>query len=316
MEHKPELEEAQALHLLSPAISDISESSVATVVNSPSPSHFRQGFGCEPSSDCATQDKTASTVHLLLDDAKIASEAYHTDFRDSSLRYVSAPPKHETNGRTWPLDALKKQQVYPNLVVPDGLEKTQYKGLEIGEDVIRSFEVTAPEVIQKGRKDFSSIVIIVISLYSTVMSGLWFAIAAYRPHWGYRVSSHGTIRPDNASLLSTLLAKSIEVSLGAAFVAFLGQKLSHRAFFHPSRGISISEMSMRAWVVQPGTMISHWNILRNGILSWLGLATFLVAWLAMLHTSASDALSKISRRIPCTCTRASNCPASNLPGIG
>ena len=300
MEQNPEVKEAQALHLLSPAISDISEGSVATVVNSPSPSHFHQGFGYEPSSDRATQEKDASTVHLLLDDATIASEADHTDLKDSSNHYLSVPPKHGTNERTWPLDARTKSHTYPSLVVTDGPENTQCKGLGIGEDVITSVDFTAIKGIQKGRKDLFSIVILGISFYSTVMSGSWFAIAVYRPHWGHLVSSHGPVKPDNASLISTLFAKSIEISLGTAFVAFLGQKLSHRAFSNPSRGISIAEMSMRAWVVQPGSMISHWSILRNGILSWLGLATFFVAWLALLYTSASDALSKISCSILCT----------------
>ena len=300
MEQNPEVKEAQALHLLSPAISDISESSVATVVNTPSPSHFHQGFGCEPSSDRATQDEDASTVHLLLDDATNVSEADHAKSRDSNFHYLSVPPKHGTNGRTWPLDALTKSHAYPSLIVSDGSEKAQCKGLGIGEDVIPSFDFTATKGIQKSRKDLISIAILGLSFYSTIMSGSWFAIAVYRPHWGYLVSSHGPIRPDNASLISTLFAKSIEISLGTAFVAFLGQKLSHRAFFNPSRGISIAEMSMRAWVVQPGSMISHFSILRNGILSWLGLATFFVAWLALLYTSASDALSKISFYTPCT----------------
>ena len=171
-------------------------------------------------------------------------------------------------------------------------------------------------MIQKSRKDFFSIIILLISLYSLAMSGLWLGIALRRPHWGHRISSHGIVKPNDASLVSTLLAKSIEVSFGATFVAFLGQELSHRAFFDPSRGISIAEMSMRAWVVQPGTMIAHWNRLRCGVSSSLGLATFFVAWFAMLYTSASDALGKISHRIPYACPRASRCPVLYVLRIG
>ena len=306
MEHKAEVEEeAQALHLLSPAISDISEGSVATVVNSPSPRHFHQGFGCESSSDHATQDKDASTVHLLIDNATTGPETPHVDLKDRSLHYVSAPPKHGTDGHTWPLDASKQPHVYFNAVAPGGIEKVRGKGLKVSEDMI-----------QKSRKDFFSIIILLISLYSLAMSGLWLGIALRRPHWGHRISSHGIVKPNDASLVSTLLAKSIEVSFGATFVAFLGQELSHRAFFDPSRGISIAEMSMRAWVVQPGTMIAHWNRLRCGVSSSLGLATFFVAWFAMLYTSASDALGKISHRIPYACPRASRCPVLYVLRIG
>ncbi|KAL8790407.1 MAG: hypothetical protein Q9195_006363 [Heterodermia aff. obscurata] len=179
MEHKPEVQEAQALHLLSPAISDISESSVATVVNSPS--QFSQGFGCEPSGNYATQEKDNTTVHLLSDDAKIASGAHHTDSRDRSLHYASSPPKNGTSGRTWPLKTSRKSHTYPNIAVPDGLMKAQCETLEVGEDAIPPFDFVAQEVIQKGRKNLFSIAILIISLYSTIMSGLWVAIAALSP---------------------------------------------------------------------------------------------------------------------------------------
>ena len=294
------------MHLLSPTASNISESSVETIINSPSPNQFRQGFGCEPSSDRATEDENASTVHLLPEDATNGSEAPHTISRDRSLHDVPVSLKHGTNDQTWPLDASKSSHVYHNPVAPDSLEKVSGTDLRIGEDTIPSFDFMPPG-IHKGRKDFFKSITIVIALYSTVMSGLWLVIAACRPHWGHRISSHGIVKPDNASLISTLLAKSIEISLGAAFVTFLGQKLSQRAFFQPSKGISIAEMSMRAWVVQPGTIFAHWNILRNGISSWLGLATFFVAWMAMLYTTASDALGKHLPHVLGECISTSSC---------
>ena len=315
MERQLEREETHILHMLSPAVSNISENSVATVVNSPSPSYSRQGFDCEPSSDRAPQDQNSSTVHLLSNDATIGSEALHTTSRDRSLHYSSAPPRRGTDGQTRSLDASKNPHVYHNLVQPDGLEKVHGNGIEIGKDLNSSFDFRPPNVKHKGRRDFFNFIILVISLYSTFMSGLWLVIAVRRPHWGRRISSHGTIKPDDASLVFTLLAKSIEISLSTAFVAFLGQKLSQRAF-QQSKGVSIAEMSMRAWVVQPGTMLAHWNILRNGILSWLGLATFFAAWMAMLYTTASDALGKLLLHILCACPRDFRYPALDVLRIG
>jgi hypothetical protein len=49
------------------------------------------------------------------------------------------------------------------------------------------------------------------------------------------------------------MAKLIELSFVTAFVAFLGQVLSRRAFMKDhGRGVTLSELSMWRWVVQPG----------------------------------------------------------------
>ena len=74
------------------------------------------------------------------------------------------------------------------------------------------------------------------------------------------------------------------------FVSFLGQVLSHRAFVKDSRGITIAEMSMRVWVQQPGTMITHWEAVRYAGLTFLGAISLTAAFIAMLYTTESDAL--------------------------
>lgn len=56
--------------------------------------------------------------------------------------------------------------------------------------------------------------------------------------------------PATASLLAAGFAKSIELSFVTVFVTFLGQVLSRRALIKRSRGITISEMSMRQWIMQ------------------------------------------------------------------
>ena len=56
------------------------------------------------------------------------------------------------------------------------------------------------------------------------------------------------------------------------------------------RGVSIAEMTMRTWVIQPGSMITHWQNIRYAGLSILGVITLTAALVAMLYTTASDAL--------------------------
>jgi hypothetical protein len=95
--------------------------------------------------------------------------------------------------------------------------------------------------------------LIFISLFSCLFSGIFLALAIRAPHYGRRITSHGPMTPSDAILLTTVMAKLIELSFVTAFVAFLGQVLSRRAFMKDhGRGVTLSELSMWRWVVQPG----------------------------------------------------------------
>ena len=69
-----------------------------------------------------------------------------------------------------------------------------------------------------------------------------------------------------------------------------GQVLSRRAVSKRSKGVTLAEMSMRNWIMQPGTMLTHWETVRYAAFSFLGLVALAAAVMAMLYTSASDAL--------------------------
>lgn len=47
---------------------------------------------------------------------------------------------------------------------------------------------------------------------------------------------------------------------------------------------------MRSWVMQPGTLITHWETVRGAALTLLGALALLTAFAAMVYTTASDAL--------------------------
>ncbi|KAK3076724.1 hypothetical protein LTS18_012230, partial [Coniosporium uncinatum] len=49
-------------------------------------------------------------------------------------------------------------------------------------------------------------------------------------------------------------------------------------------------MSMRSWIMQPGTMITHYESVKYAALTVLGAASLTVAVMAMLYTTAADAL--------------------------
>ena len=129
----------------------------------------------------------------------------------------------------------------------------------------------------------------VLSVYSTLLSALWLGVAIARPRFGHRISD-SRLPPATASLLAAAIAKSIELSFVTVFVTFLGQVLSRRALIKRSRGITISEMSMRQWVMQPGTMITHWETVRYAALTFLGGIALVGAVTAIFYTTASDAL--------------------------
>lgn len=145
-----------------------------------------------------------------------------------------------------------------------------------------------------GRWSAIYITLLVLTIYSTVLSGLWLGVALRKPRYGRHITTNGRFPPATASLLCTAIAKTIELSFVTVFVALIGQVLSRRAFNGESKGFTIAEMSMRTWVMQPGTMIIHWLTVRIAAFSILGAISLAAAIMAMLYTTASDALGKSS----------------------
>ncbi|KAJ5135855.1 uncharacterized protein N7515_005133 [Penicillium bovifimosum] len=143
-------------------------------------------------------------------------------------------------------------------------------------------------VLQK-RLSWVPLTVLILAIYATVFSGLYLAIALRKPRWT-NVSSDGPLVPSTAALLSAFFAKTIELAYVTVCVAFLGQVLSRRALMRDSRGISISDMNMRAWIMQPGSMIVHWEALRYSGLTFLGAIALVATFVAMLYTTAAQAL--------------------------
>lgn len=123
------------------------------------------------------------------------------------------------------------------------------------------------------------------------MSCLYLIVAVCGPRYGRHIGTNGVLTSANANLLTALLAKSIEISFATVYVAVLGQVLWRRALSTSNgSGVTLAQMEMRSWVMQPGTMLTRFTALRSSVLSLLGILTLTAAVVALLYTTASEAL--------------------------
>ncbi|KAI0012649.1 hypothetical protein F4779DRAFT_632858 [Xylariaceae sp. FL0662B] len=135
------------------------------------------------------------------------------------------------------------------------------------------------------------VILIALSIYSTCLSALWLVVSIYQPRYGRGISSSEGWKmvPTTATLLCTLIAKTIELSFVTVFVAFLGQVLTRRALTK-SNGMTLAEMTMRNWVIQPGSMLTYWDGIPSAATTLLGILALLATICSMLYTTASDAM--------------------------
>ncbi|KAJ6036250.1 hypothetical protein N7540_000529 [Penicillium herquei] len=129
----------------------------------------------------------------------------------------------------------------------------------------------------------------ILALYATIFSGIYLVIAFVKPRWS-SVGTGKSMNSSTANLLCAFFAKTIELSYVTICVAFLGQVLSRRALTKDSRGITISDMSMRSWIMQPGSMFVRWETVRYSAMTFLGLIALISTIVAMLYTTAAEAL--------------------------
>ena len=157
-----------------------------------------------------------------------------------------------------------------------------------GFGIDRDFICKSTKPPATDRSSWLSISILTLSIYSTFFSGFWLFIAIIKPRYSHMIGGpHMTVQ--TASVLYAAFAKSIELSFVTVFVALIGQILSKRALGE-RKSMTIAEMSMRSWLLQPGTIIAHWESVRYAAVTWLGAIALIAALMAMLYTTASDAL--------------------------
>ncbi|KAJ5936890.1 hypothetical protein N7466_003340 [Penicillium verhagenii] len=144
------------------------------------------------------------------------------------------------------------------------------------------------ESVYKRRFSCTFITFLIVSIYATVLSGIFLVIACVRPF--YHFINNNAISPHDASTFSTFLSKTIELAYVTAGVALLGQILTRKAITRASPGISLSDINMRSWMAQPGSLILHWKTARHSAWSVLGVFTLAMTLVATLYTTAAEAL--------------------------
>jgi hypothetical protein len=135
--------------------------------------------------------------------------------------------------------------------------------------------------------------IVLICSVSTALSALFVVLASKGQRYGDYIgnSPKASLSISAAILWTSVVAKTIEISFVTGFVAFLGQVLTRKAFDTSSgRGVTLSELTMWRWVVQPGTLVTQSEIARYAGLSTLGVLTLLSTVLSTLYVTAATAL--------------------------
>ncbi|KAM0427871.1 hypothetical protein ACHAPT_007330 [Fusarium lateritium] len=136
----------------------------------------------------------------------------------------------------------------------------------------------------------ATVAIILLALYSTTLSGLWLVIATIQPRWGFTISTTRGFSPSNAATLTALLGKTIEITSIAVFISCLGQVLTRRAVAEKSTGITLADITVRNWVIQPGFLLTHFQTLAVAGRTLLGVLSLLTLVATILYTTASEAL--------------------------
>lgn len=144
-----------------------------------------------------------------------------------------------------------------------------------------------------------SVTIFIFALFSTAFSLIFLILALLGPTFRGIRSEGGPLTPGTAAFITSLFARLIELSFVSVVIAFIGQALARRAFkLENRRGVTLAEMSMRTWVMQPGTVFTQWESVKYAGVTLLGAISLLAALLALLYTSAATALVQPQLKFP------------------
>ncbi|RWA07991.1 hypothetical protein EKO27_g7131, partial [Xylaria grammica] len=213
----------------------------------------------------------------------------------NALRSTSIMPMHP-GAESIPMSAMYNATPLPNTMVVESEHGADEPSPQLAKPY---FECYSRQDAYIKRWSWLYITLIVLSIYSTVLSGIWLIASIVQPRYGRGISTGKGVQisPSTATLLATLAAKTIELSFVTVFVAVLGQVLTRRAFSRLSRGVTLAEMTMRNWVIQPGSLLTHWNGIPYAVTTFLGALTLTASICALLYTTASDAMvsPKLSR---------------------
>jgi hypothetical protein len=136
---------------------------------------------------------------------------------------------------------------------------------------------------------------------STALSAIFVLLASKGQRYGNLIGNNPDSRMEisTAILMTSVVAKTVELTFVTAFVAFMGQVISRKALNSiQGSGVTLAEITMWRWVVQPGTFITQSELARYPGLTILGVLTILAAVLSTLYVTAATAVVQpVSREI-------------------
>ncbi|OQO09097.1 hypothetical protein B0A48_05988 [Cryoendolithus antarcticus] len=215
----------------------------------------------------------------------LGSTRFDSNFGDVRTSYNSyAGNKHQAHHSQASLNSFKQPSVYAHSEAGLLSVRTKY------DDFAPDQHCRSAIAFKRGRLTWLSATIMILSIYSTIMSAIFLIVALRGPRYGRTIRTNGALTISGATVLTTFFAKTIELSFITVIVALLGQALARRAHDKAARGITLAEISMRSWILQPGTLITHWESVRYAGITLLGVISLLAAVMAMLYVTAANAL--------------------------
>ena len=210
------------------------------------------------------------------------STAYNSPFAGFDTGYKSIPDPTKQSYTS--LQSTQHPSIYANSEAGLLNVKSKYKTFAPEHHCQSSTNI-------KGKRfTWLSITIFILALYSTAMSLVFFALASKGQRYG-EIRTGGRLTISGATVLTTFFAKTIELSFVTVIVALLGQALARRAYDKDAAGgITLAEIGMRSWILQPGTLVTHWEGVKYASLSLLGATSLAATVLAMLYVTAANAL--------------------------
>lgn len=235
--------------------------------------------GVAPPTQAPQEPRKTRFREMLMRSLSSSREKYASGAEADTIRDVSGV----SNARTSVLYAIPEQQSSSEEV---GGSAKRHSAMPL--------HCSSRRDVFVRRRSWLYITLMVLSVYSTALSGIWLVVSILQPRYGRGISSSakGTqkLEPATASLLAALFAKTTELSFVTVFVAFVGQVLTRRAFAQGSKGTSLAEMTMRNWVIQPGSLFTMAKGVPQAAGSLLGTLTLLATIGSIFYTTASDAM--------------------------
>ncbi|KAH8194077.1 hypothetical protein TruAng_011758 [Truncatella angustata] len=133
------------------------------------------------------------------------------------------------------------------------------------------------------RREWLYICQAVMALFASVGSAAALCIAIKGQEWGPEM-------PKYVLSYWNYGYKFIEILFAAIYVTFLGQVLTRRAFSKTSKAFNIAEVTMRNWVIQPGSLVTHYEGFPHAGVSALGVLTTFATISTLFYISACNTL--------------------------